>query len=97
MLRVCNCLGRCTGSKYASRRGIAYQQGHSPEPVVPLLRDALTALGYVEGRNLRLEFRFAEGQTDRFPELAAALSAEKAEVIVRSATPRRMPRSRQRA
>ena len=54
----------------------------SPEPVVPLLRSALAARGYVEGRNLRLEFRFAEDQADRFPALAAALAAEKADVIV---------------
>jgi hypothetical protein len=32
----------------------------NPEPVVPLLRKALAALGYVESRNLRLDFRFAE-------------------------------------
>ncbi len=29
----------------------------NPEPVVPLFRNALAALGYVEGRNLRLDFR----------------------------------------
>jgi putative tryptophan/tyrosine transport system substrate-binding protein len=53
-----------------------------PEPVVPRLRKALTALGYVEGRNLRLDFRFAEGHADRFSALAKELAAEKAGVIV---------------
>jgi putative tryptophan/tyrosine transport system substrate-binding protein len=54
----------------------------NPEPVVPLFRDALAALGYVEGRNLRLEFRFAEGHAERFPALADALVGDKPQVIV---------------
>ena len=54
----------------------------NPEPVVPLFRNALAGLGYVEDRNLRLEFRFAEGHADRFPALAAALVGNKANVIV---------------
>jgi putative tryptophan/tyrosine transport system substrate-binding protein len=54
----------------------------SPEPVVPLFRDALAALGYVDGRNLRLEFRFAEGHAERFPALADALVGDKPAVIV---------------
>jgi ABC-type uncharacterized transport system substrate-binding protein len=54
----------------------------NPEPVVPLFRKALAALGYVDGRNLRLDFRFAEGHAERFPALAEALVAENATVIV---------------
>ena len=54
----------------------------NPEPVVPLLRKALAAVGYVEDHNLRLDFRFAEGHAERFPALAQALVAEKAAVIV---------------
>ena len=54
----------------------------NPEPVVPLFRNALAALGYVEGSNVRLDFRFAEGHADRFPALAAALVGDKANVIV---------------
>jgi putative tryptophan/tyrosine transport system substrate-binding protein len=53
-----------------------------PSPVVPLLRRALAGLGYVEGRNLRLDFRFAEGHVERFPALAKEVAAEKADVIV---------------
>jgi putative ABC transport system substrate-binding protein len=54
----------------------------NPEPVVPLLRQGLAGLGYVEGRNLRLDFRFAEGHAERFPALAEALAEERAAVIL---------------
>jgi hypothetical protein len=52
------------------------------EPIASLFRNALAALGYVEGRNLRLDFRFAEGHSERFPALAEALVRDKAVVIV---------------
>ena len=45
-------------------------------------REALAALGNIEGRNLRLDFRFADGDTNRFPEMAEAFVQEKANVIV---------------
>ena len=45
-------------------------------------REALAALGDVEGRNLRLDFRFTDGDTKRFPEMAEAFVQEKAGVIV---------------
>jgi len=45
-------------------------------------REALAALGDVEGRDLRLDFRFADGDTKRFSEMAEAFVHEKASVIV---------------
>jgi len=48
------------------------------------LREALAALGYVDGSTIRLDFRLAEGDAGRFPELAAALVREKPGVIVGS-------------
>src|SRR5215470_18303787 len=48
---------------------------------------ALHDLGYFEGRNLVLEFRWAEGRNARFPSLAAELVALKPEVIVADSTP----------
>jgi putative ABC transport system substrate-binding protein len=47
-----------------------------------LLRDELAALGDVDGKNIRLDFRLAEGDAGRLPELAAALVRENATVIV---------------
>jgi len=52
----------------------------------PRIREAflqgLRDLGYVEGRNLLIEYRDAAGKTDRFPALAAELVALKVDVIV---------------
>jgi putative tryptophan/tyrosine transport system substrate-binding protein len=52
------------------------------EPTATLLRDELAALGDVDGKNIRLDFRLAEGNVGRFPELAEALVRENASVIV---------------
>jgi len=54
------------------------------EPFPTIFRNALTALGQVDGRNIRIELRLAEGHAERFPELAQALVREKASVIVAS-------------
>jgi putative ABC transport system substrate-binding protein len=51
------------------------------------LVDELRNLGYVEGRNLLIEYRSAEGQADLFPELAAELLRLKVDVIVTRGTP----------
>jgi putative ABC transport system substrate-binding protein len=49
-----------------------------------LLREALAALGDVDGSTMRLDFRLAEGDAGRFPEMAAALVRDKPSVIVAS-------------
>ena len=54
------------------------------EPFPTIFRDALAALGWVDGRNIRIELRLAEGQAERFPELAQELVQAKASVIVAS-------------
>src|SRR5690348_2392999 len=48
---------------------------------------ALSARGYVEGRNIRFEFRSDEGDLSRLPELAAELVSLKVDVIVTWFTP----------
>jgi putative ABC transport system substrate-binding protein len=49
--------------------------------------DALRALGYVEGRNLHIEYRLASDQEQRLPALAAELVQANVDVIVTAATP----------
>jgi putative tryptophan/tyrosine transport system substrate-binding protein len=48
---------------------------------------SLAEQGYIEGRNVVIEYRFAEGRYDRMPEMAAELVRRPATVIVASPTP----------
>lgn len=50
-------------------------------------RQKLRELGQVEGRNIAIEYRWAEGRDDRLPELAAELVRMKPDVIVTTGTP----------
>jgi putative ABC transport system substrate-binding protein len=56
---------------------------HLPEA----FRQGLRNLGYVEGRNVVIEYRDAEGKPERLPALAAELVALKVDVIVAPGTP----------
>ena len=49
---------------------------------IEAFREGLRQLGYVEGKNFTIEFRFAEGKVDRVPALAAELVNLKVDVIV---------------
>ncbi len=51
------------------------------------LRRGLRGLGYVEGQNLVIEYRSADGRADRFPDLAAELVRLKVDLIVTRGTP----------
>jgi putative ABC transport system substrate-binding protein len=50
-------------------------------------REGLREHGYVEGRNVVVEYRWAEGRYERFPALIAELIAAKVDVIVTAGTP----------
>jgi putative ABC transport system substrate-binding protein len=52
------------------------------EPSATMLRDALAALGHIDGKTFRLDFRLAEGDPARLPELATALVRDEPSVIV---------------
>jgi len=51
------------------------------------LRNGLRDLGYSEGRNIKLEYRFADGAPERYPALMAELIASNPAVIVVGSTP----------
>jgi putative ABC transport system substrate-binding protein len=59
--------------------------GSAAQPIDALI-DGLRKLGHVEGENLVIEYRFAEGREDRLPELAAQLAGVPVDVIVATTT-----------
>ena len=58
----------------------------SDSDLVAVFRQALTEAGYVDGQNVVIEFRWADGQLDRLPELAAELIERKVSVIFAGAS-----------
>lgn len=60
---------------------------NSPLPPVKRFRETLRKLGWVEGENLVIEFRYGEGRDDRFPEFAAELVSMPVDVLVVWGTP----------
>jgi putative ABC transport system substrate-binding protein len=67
---------------------IGFLGNSSPSALsVTALRQGLSEIGYVEGQNLTIEYRFSEGRTDQLPTLAADLVGRKVDVIVAIGVP----------
>ena len=77
--------------KPAKIRLIGFLSALSPPPKtspgnVEAFRQGLDTLGWIEGQNIAIEYRWAEGKYDRLPELAAELVRRKVDVIVTNAS-----------
>ena len=57
------------------------------DPLIDAMRNGLRELGYVEGQNIRIEFRSAQGKWERLPGLAQELVRLNVDVIVAGAEP----------
>ena len=68
---------------YVSATGDASNQG----PYVEALRQGLKELGYVEGKNISIEYRGAEGDTGRIPSLVFELVQLKVDILVAPVLP----------
>jgi putative ABC transport system substrate-binding protein len=70
------------------RIGMLETTGESVKPAdIDAFRKGLRELGYVEGKNLTIDYRSVDGRPERFPPLAAELIALKVDVIVTRGTP----------
>ena len=77
-------------AQHKSMPVIGYLGGASPGPFAPFVaafHQGLNEAGYVEGQNLAIEYRWAEGRYDRLPALAADLVDRKVDVIATSGGP----------
>jgi putative ABC transport system substrate-binding protein len=61
--------------------------GADSAPIITTVREEFRKLGYVEGRNVLFEDRFAEGHLDRLPQLAEDLVRHNVDVIIAYGTP----------
>jgi putative ABC transport system substrate-binding protein len=55
--------------------------------LVKVFLQELSKVGWIEGKNIAIEYRFGEGKSDRLPELASDLVRLKVDLIVVTATP----------
>jgi putative tryptophan/tyrosine transport system substrate-binding protein len=64
---------------------VGFLHSASPEPfanAVSAFRDGLAETGYIDGQNVAIEYRWAEGRYDRLPTLAADLIGRRVTIIV---------------
>ena len=67
--------------------GVLSTGSPGPSPFMAAFRQGLNEAGYVEGQNLAIEYRWAEGHYDRLPALAADLVGRKVDLIMAGSPP----------
>jgi putative tryptophan/tyrosine transport system substrate-binding protein len=89
VLELCALLFALCFSAWAQQPGKIPRIGYlsNSDPVTEsaraeAIRLALRERGYIEGKNIAIEYRYSEGKPDRYPELAAELARLKVDIIV---------------
>ena len=86
---LCGAVAQAQEAKKISRIGYVRVVGgpSPPGPNVEAFRQGLQDLGYVEGKNILIDFRYAEGKPDRVPSLVAELVQAKVDVLISGDAP----------
>jgi ABC-type uncharacterized transport system substrate-binding protein len=94
VLTFCAMLSALCSSTHAQQTGKIFRIGFLDNStasgmavLVNAFRQELSKLGWIEGKNFTIEYRFAEQKPERLPELAADLVRLKVDLIVASGTP----------
>ena len=82
---MCGAVAQAQQTKKVPRVGILFI-GSRNQPHLEAFKQGLRERGYTEDKNIVLEYRYAEGNNDRLPELAAELVRDKVDVIVTTAS-----------
>jgi putative ABC transport system substrate-binding protein len=91
ILVALSCFADAVAEQPAKLPVIGYLSGVSPDysaPTLAAFRQGLGEAGYVEGQSVAIEYRWAEGNYDRLPALAADLVSRKVEVIMTTGSDR---------
>lgn len=83
-LTVCGAVAQAQQPTKVPRIGFVTPIGdpNTPGPLVEAFRQGLRDLGYIEGKNILVEYRYTEGKIDRNPSLVAELVQLKVDVLV---------------
>jgi putative tryptophan/tyrosine transport system substrate-binding protein len=94
VLTLCAMLFALCGSVDAQQTGKVFRIGFLDAStasgmavLIDAFRQEMSKLGWIEGRNITIEYRFAEQKLERLPELAAELVRLKVDLIVVVSTP----------
>ncbi len=87
LVLAAGCPGRARAQGETRRIGFLFYGSAGPSPELDAFRQGLRDRGYIEGRNVAIEYRFANGEVGQLPKLAAELVGLKPEVIVSPGTP----------
>ena len=80
-------LAHAQNTRAIPRIGVLYLGAPHSNPNFDVFVQGLRELGYVEGKNIVIEYRYAEGKEDRLPELATELVRLKVDAIFTAGTP----------